>query len=250
VANFESLIAEAEAEPTEGWDFSWFDGRATEARPSWGYASLLVQYMSEVRSALDVQTGGGEVLATLRHAPDDLVATESWLPNVTVARRNLEALGVAVVAVDDAVLPFRDESFELVVSRHPVSTPWDEIARVLRLGGTFLSQQVGAGSNHALTDFLMGPQPIGSGRSTARHVTLAKTAGLAVTDLRQETLPVTFYDIGAVVYFLRKVLWTVPGFSVTHYRERLLALHHQIEEHGSFTCHAQRFLIRASKSTR
>jgi hypothetical protein len=34
--DFEELVAEAEAAPTEGWAFSWFEGRATEARPSWG----------------------------------------------------------------------------------------------------------------------------------------------------------------------------------------------------------------------
>jgi hypothetical protein len=36
------------------------------------------------------------------------------------------------------------------------------------------------------------------------------------------------YDIGAVTYFLRKVLWSVPGFTVEAYRDRLAALHEQI----------------------
>jgi hypothetical protein len=38
------------------------------------------------------------------------------------------------------------------VSRHPVTTPWAEIERVLALGGTFLTQQVGTGSNRELID--------------------------------------------------------------------------------------------------
>ena len=29
-----------------------------------------------------------------------------------------------------------------------------------------------------------------------------------------------FNDVGAVVYSLRKVLWTVPGFTVAAYRDR------------------------------
>lgn len=33
---YEALVAEADSAPTDGWDFSWFEGRATEARPSWG----------------------------------------------------------------------------------------------------------------------------------------------------------------------------------------------------------------------
>jgi hypothetical protein len=71
-ASFEELIAEA-AVPVDGWDFSWFAGRATEQRPSWGYARLVADRMaaaldiqSSVRSRVavgrsDGQTGGGEV---------------------------------------------------------------------------------------------------------------------------------------------------------------------------------------------
>jgi SAM-dependent methyltransferase len=247
VSNFETLLAEAEAEPTEGWDFSWFDGRATEERPSWGYVGLLTERLRAASSALDVQTGGGEVLAATKVAPPRLVATESWPPNVEVAGRNLLALGAQVVAVDDVTLPFRGGSFDLIVSRHPVITPWDEICRVLTSGGSFLSQQVGAGSNHELIDFMMGPQPVGEQRSPSRHVALAKNAGLEVVELKEESLLVSFFDVGAVVYFLRKVLWTVPGFSVEGFRPRLVAMHELIEREGVFTAHAQRFLIEARK---
>jgi SAM-dependent methyltransferase len=107
-------------------------------------------------AALDVQTGGGEVLAQIPHPPAVLAATESWPPNVEIARRNLAPLGATVVAVDDdADLPFPADSFDLVVSRHPVQTRWDEIARVLTPGGAFLSQMVGAGSVRELTDAMM-----------------------------------------------------------------------------------------------
>jgi len=47
---------------------------------------------------------------------------------------------------------------------------WEQIARVLRPGGTYLSQQVGAGSNRELTDFLMGPQPVEESRHPQRAV--------------------------------------------------------------------------------
>jgi hypothetical protein len=41
-----------------------------------------------------------------------------------------------------------------------------------------------------------------------------------------------FYDIAAVVAFLRKVIWTVPGFTVDAYRDRLAELYDSIERHG------------------
>jgi SAM-dependent methyltransferase len=248
----EALITQGGAEPVAGWSFSWLEGRATEERPSWGYARMLVSRVAGSRSVLDVQTGGGEVLAEvvsqIRDTSRQIAATESWPPNVEIARRNLQPLGVSVLEVaDDVPLPLPDEACDLVVSRHPTLTAWSEIARVLRPGGTYISQQVGPGSNRELTDFMMGPQPVSEGRSTKRAIRLATQAGLEVTDLRQASLRTTFCDVGAVVYFLRKVPWTVPGFSVDGYRSQLANMHQQIEREGPFVTHAERFLIEARK---
>lgn len=243
---FARLVAEGAAVPVAGWDFSWFDGRATEERPSWGYARMMAGRMARARAALDIQTGGGEVLAGLPHPPPVLAATESWPPNLGIARENLAPLGATVIeAADDADLPFAAESFDLVVSRHPTEVRWGEIARVLRPGGTYLSQQVGAGSNRELTEFMMGPQPVRPGSSARWAAGQAERAGLAVVDLREEALRTVFNDIAAVVYFLRKVLWTVPGFTVEGYRDRLRLLHGKIQAEGPFVAHAQRFLIEA-----
>ena len=166
-ADFDELVAEGEAVPVEGWDFSWFDGRATEERPPWGYARLMGERMALASAALDIQTGGGEVLAGIPQPPAVLAATESWPPNVALARERLGPLGATVTETgDDAALPFGDGSFDLVVSRHPTVVLWSEIARVLRPGGTYLSQQVGAGSNRELTDAMMGPQVVDQRRST------------------------------------------------------------------------------------
>ncbi len=44
-------------------------------------------------------------------------------------------------------------------------------------------------------------------------------AGLAVAAVREQALRVEFFDVGAVVYFLPKVLWTVPGFAVEGYAD-------------------------------
>ena len=57
----------------------------------------------------------------------------------------------------------------------------------------------------------------------------------------------TFDDVGAVVYFLRLVIWTVPDFTVEKYRVRLHDLHDQIQRDGPFVAHSTRFLIEATK---
>jgi SAM-dependent methyltransferase len=254
--SFEELLAEGESVPVAGWDFSWFAGRATEERPPWGYARLLGERMSALAAipgaaALDLQTGGGEVLASVPAAPATLIATESWPPNVEVARRNLSALGARVVPMDDPMddLPFADESFDLVVSRHPVGIRWDEVARVLRPGGSYFSQDVGEGSVLELTEAMMGPLPPKDGptRHPRWSVRDAEAAGLTVTDMREFAGRMEYRDIAAVVVFLRKVIWIVPGFTVAGYRERLRALHDHIEADGPFAATTVRFLIEARK---
>ncbi|MGW4688191.1 class I SAM-dependent methyltransferase [Streptomyces sp. NPDC004244] len=247
---FDYLVAEAESVSVEGWDFSWLDGRATEQRPSWGYQRMLGEWLARVGSALDVQTGGGEVLAGAGPLPPLTAATESWPPNIDRATRLLHPLGAVVVAdADEPPLPFGDEAFELVCSRHPVTIWWEEIARVLRPGGTYFSQQVGPSSVFELVEYFLGPQPEEVRR--ARHpddaVADAAKAGLEVVDLRSERLRTEFHDIGAVIYFLRKVIWMVPGFTVAQYRDRLQELHEEIERNGSFVAHTARFLIEARK---
>jgi SAM-dependent methyltransferase len=256
VRRFEDLIAEGAAVPVAGWDFSWFDGRATEERPPWGYARLLGERMAKVAAvpggaALDLQTGGGEVLASIPVPPPVLVATESWPPNVEVARRTLAPLGGQVVAVPSEVddLPFPDASFDLVVSRHPVGVRWDEVARVLKPGGSYFSQDVGDGSVRELTEFMLGPLPPTDGptRDPKWSVRAAEAAGLEVTDVRQFRGRMEFGDVAAVVYFLRKVIWIVPGFTVDGYLHRLRALHEQIQAAGPFTATSARFLLGARK---
>ncbi|SCF10153.1 Methyltransferase domain-containing protein [Micromonospora haikouensis] len=242
---FEELLAEGASVPVQGWDFSWLLGRASEERPPWGYARLVADRMARADAALDVDTGGGEVLAEVPRPPRVLLATEAWPPNVEVARRNLRAVGARVLQVAEGGLPVADAALDLVVSRHPVHTPWDEIARVLRPGGTFLSQQIRGGTMRELSEAMLGPLPPPQRQLPGQAVAAAEAAGLTVLDLREARLRTVFHDVAAVVYFLRKVVWTVPGFTVERYRPQLARLHDRIEADGPFVAHARRFLIEA-----
>ena len=250
VAGFEELVAEAESASVDGWDFSWLEGRAIEQRPSWGYQRLMSQRLASVGAALDIQTGGGEVLAGARKFPPTMVATESWPPNIARATARLHPLGVVVVAdPDEPPLPFAEAAFDLVTSRHPATVWWTEIARVLKPGGAYFAQHVGPATVRELTEFFLGPQlqdvhP----RDPARERTDARAAGLEILDLRAERLRLEFWDVGAIIYFLRKVIWTVPGFTVDAHRDRLRDLHDQIQAEGAFIAHASRTLIDARRA--
>ena len=249
---FDDLVAEADSVSVDGWDFSWLDGRATEERPSWGYQRLMSQRLAGASAACDLDTGGGEALAGAAKFPPTMVATESWPPNAALATQLLHPRGVVVVLTsDEAPLPFADAAFDLVTSRHPIVVRWGEIARVLRPGGTYLAQQIGPATVSELVEYFIGPQP---GKWAECHPDVqtaeAQAAGMRVVDIRMERLRVEFFDVGTVIYFLRKVIWTVPDFTVPRYRDRLAELHERIQADGSFVAHGTRVLVEARKPGR
>jgi SAM-dependent methyltransferase len=249
VRSFEKLVAEAERADVSGWEFGWLAGRATEERPPWGYAHLLAARLRGVGSALDLDTGGGEVLAEAPRLPATMVVTEGWPPNVERARQLLRPRGVQVVETTAAgSLPFPDSTFELVTARHPLSPNWREIRRVLVDGGHYFAQHVGPASAFELIEHFLGPLPDNrQARDPHRELADAEAAGLVVEDLRTTRCRMEFYDVGAVVWILRKCVWWVPDFSAERYRVELRELDDQLRDGRPFVAHSTRHLITARR---
>ena len=247
--SFDDLVTEAAAADVTGWGFGWLEGRATEERPPWGYARLVGARLANARSALDIDTGGGEVVAEAPTLPGRMCVTEAWPPNAQRARQLLAARGVEVHETgDDGDLPFPDQSFDLVTARHPVSPPWREIRRVLVPGGHYCAQHVGPASAVDLIEFFLGPLPDQpSNRDPYLEAAAAERAGLSVTGLRTARCRMEFFDIGAVVWILRKCVWWVPDFSITRYRDELAELDCIIRQQGPFAAHSTRHLIEAER---
>lgn len=248
-AELERLLVEGGTADVTGWGFEWLAGRASEERPPWGYARLLADRLGRAAASLDLQTGGGEVLAEAPSYPRVAVATEGFAPNLARATTRLHPRGVVVVAHEEgAPLPFAEAAFDLVTSRHPATIDWGEIARVLAPGGTYLAQHVGPASGFELIEHFLGPQPRARlGRDPDAEAAAARAAGLEVVDLRRARLRIELHDVGAVVFLLRKLVWWVPGFSVERYRARLADLHATIGREGSFVAHSTRHLVEARK---
>ena len=246
---FDDLVAEAEAADVSGWGFDWLTGRATEERPPWGYARLLAQRLAGVQSALDLDTGGGEVLGEAPRFPPEMCATEAWPPNVQKARARLGARGVQVVqTAGGAALPFADASFELVTSRHPVRPEWAEIHRVLKPDGHYFAQHVGPASAFELIEHFLGPLPRERRmRDPQEEAAAARAVGLTVMDLRMARCRMVFHDVGAIVWILRKCVWWVPDFSVEKYRDSLRALDSRMRQGEPFVAHSTRHLIEARR---
>jgi hypothetical protein len=72
-------------------------------------------------------------------------------------------------------------------------------------------------------------------------------AGLSILTRRAATIPTRFYDLGALVYYLKAIPWQIPAFTVARYRDALRALHERIQAAGYLEYQSARFLVIASK---
>ena len=246
-AEFLEQIEEGWKAPFSGWDFSWLKGKYTEAEPSWDYREMARERIAEARALLDMDTGGGELLAGLAPLPPMTWATETWEPNIPVAKARLEPLGGGVVPpADDHHLPFEDATFDLVLNRHGSFDP-DELMRVLRPGGRLLTQQVGGRNQVHLNEVLQGPAyEYGNWTLEGARQGLAE-AGFEILRAREEFPETQFLSIGGLVYYLRVISWQVPGFTPQAYLERLYGVYEQIRRDGRLVSHEHRFLIEARR---
>lgn len=250
--NREQLIEfwqQEEQQPFTGWDFSYLDGRMVEDQPPWSYSGRVAELMKRSTAVVDLDTGGAErFLALKADWPQKVVATESYPPNVQLATERLAPFGVPVVEVDlttDGLLPFGDGEFDLVLNRHSAFNP-TEIARILAPGGTFLTQQVHGLYAHDL-QAAFGAQPQWPEWTLEYNLPKLQAAGLTIVTAEDWSGKLAFTDVGAIVYYLKAVPWTVPGFSVRTHLGYLVELQDRLERDEELVFTAWKYLIEAQK---
>lgn len=248
-ANLETVIREAESLPIFGWDTSPVTGRWKHGHPPWDYREMVAERLRSASSLLDLGTGGGEFLSSLAPLPALTYATEGYPPNLPIALRRLEPLGVRVLLTGpDNRLDLPSASIELVVDRHEAFDP-KEVHRVLRPGGRFVTQQVG-GRNYREINEELGAEQGPSTNATESASALAtevSASGLRVQDQREAEFEDRFLDVGALVWYLRFAPWQVPDFSVARYRQALTRIHEDIGRTGGFSVSAVRLLVIADR---
>jgi SAM-dependent methyltransferase len=247
------MIAEwkrREQQSFSGWDFSALEGELFEEQPPWSYIDMARDLIAQATAVLDLGTGGGEKLLGFQDVlPRRTVATEGYPPNVRLAHRRLKPHGIAVVESRDALvqlLPFADGTFDLVIDRH-TGFNIAEVERVLKPGGTFLTQQVDGNNLRDLIEaFDSSPQwpyftlEFALERVRATHLTV---------EMAQEwTGKTIFKNVGAMVYFLKAIPWLVDGFSVERHLSYLQAQQARLER-GEALVFQQKLLVLKARKT-
>ena len=237
-----------EEQPFIGWDFSYLDGRMLEEQPIWSYSLRAAELMRQSSSVIDLDTGGERFLKLREYWPDKVFVTEHYPANLKLAMERLVPLGVTVVDIqlsDDNPMPFSDCEFDLVLNRHAAFNP-DEVARVLTVGGTFLTQQVhGLWAVDLLAAFDAKSQ--WPEATPEKYLPRLKAAGLEIINHQDWSGQLTFTDVGATMYYLKAVPWLVPGFSVESHLDHLLRLQRQLENGEALTFVARKYLIESRK---
>jgi SAM-dependent methyltransferase len=240
---------------TTGAQFSWDflhlidSGRLEEDDLHWSYIKTVKEYFPDSRTLLDMGTGGGEFLSSLTPLPETVFATVSCESNLEIAKKRLSPLGVNLVCIPESPeppyndnLPFESSFFNLIINRHEAYCP-GEIKRILRGGGYFITQQMGALSLCNLILDLPGEQAAFPHRNLMSAVTELEEAGFKIHKKREQLVSVRFYDVDAVVCCLKNTPWLISGFSPDKYKRELGFIGSVIDSRGFYQSINHYFLI-------
>jgi SAM-dependent methyltransferase len=215
----------------------------------WDYLARARELLAGAQAVLDLGTGGGErfaeILGSSAAPARRAVATEAWEVNAPVAAARLAGAGARVVQAGSLRLPFADESFDLVLSRHEELAP-AEVARLLRPGGSALTQQCHPDDWRELRRFF--PRMPDFGPHDRLYREGLQAAGLTLIQAREHAQAVAYRSLGELVYLLAASPWTIPGFDVERDLDALLALEAELGGPEGIVLTEGRYLLEARKA--
>lgn len=246
---FDFFIKESQI-PFMGWDFSYFyiTERMVQFPLSWNYANKVMSKLKDINTLLDMGTGGGEYLSKIKPLPKKTYATEYYKPNIQIAKINLKPFGIKVIGLENHnSLPFNNNFFDLIINRHSTYEE-NEIFRIIKNKGCFITQQVGGKNNIKINEDLQtNYKSEQNDRDLDHAVKKLIAAGFKIIEKKEEYPISRFYDIGALIYYLKAISWQINDFNIEKYHDRLKNIHDKIIKNGYYETNAHRFYILAAK---
>ena len=176
----------------------------------WDYMLRAAELVQSAHRVLDMGTGDGLRFSSIcRDFRGYAVATEEWTASASVAAPLFRSMKIGLVRCRSHFLPFSDNSFDVVLNRHEEFTP-TEVTRVLRQGGSFLTQQWGASWGELRRFFPRIPAP--GGETLEECVSWFLEAGLAVSDSREASTLRAYSGVEDIVTMLLLDGSIIPDF--------------------------------------
>lgn len=221
MADLDDLLDEGFGLDVEAyWGAGFLPGRYLPGETSWTWPGIVDPHLRNAKALLDLGTGDGGQLAGLPGLPALTVATEEWPATVPAAAATLLPRGIRLVVCGGGRenthperpprpgLPFADSSYDVVLSRHDAFAA-DDVRRVLRPGGVFVTQQVGSDET-ASVRALLGLSTPAEGWDLAEAIRQTEAGGLELLGSGEERPVCRFTDLAALIGYLRTIAWSVP----------------------------------------
>lgn len=232
----------------QGWNFEHLDGRWKNESLPWNYSKIVQRYLQATDIWLDMDTGGGELMTSFQHDSQRTYITEGWDSNIEFLKQKVVPSGVTLYEDPTENLnSVPDSKFDIVTNCHG-AMPVPEISRVLKESGMFITEQVGATNNFSLSRFFRDDyQPAYPDNTLVNNVIACQKVGLKVLKSDVSFSKMSFFDVGAVVYYATVIPWEFPNFDVRDNLSKLYELQNIIDQTGQIDTYEDRFLIVARK---
>jgi len=231
-----------------GWDFSQI--KFSSEGPRINYCRVVESYLDRNQKLLDIGTGGGEKFLKFAPKVKKAIGIDVDPKMVETARENLRKSGLSNVkfeVCDSEKLRFGGQEFDVVIDRQAPFNP-KEVARVLKPGGVFITQQVSEGDKLNFKEIFRRGDSYGikSGTLKNRYLRELREAGMKIIEEKTANTIEYYRSMDDVIFLLANTP-IVPDFDFEREQDKLKQIEERFKTKKGIRTNAERFLIVAKK---
>ena len=232
-----------------GWDFSQV--RAVEEGSRIDYPKVVKSHLERNKTLLDIGTGGGERLEAFAPKVREAIGIDIDRKMIKTTAENIgksSLHNVNLILCDSEKMPIAGAHIDIVIDRHAPFNP-KEVSRILKLGGTFITQQVSEGDKRNFKEVFQRGQSYGekSGTLKRRYLTELREASIRITEERTVNTTEYFESMDDVIFLLANTP-IIPDFNFKKEQDKLKKIEEKFKTNKGIRTNSERFLIVGSKS--
>lgn len=231
-----------------GWDFSQV--RVIEEGSGIDYSKVVKSHLGSNKILLDMGTGGGERLEAFAPKVREAIGIDIDRKMIKTAAENLgksSLPNVNLILCDSENMPIARAHIDTVTDRH---APFNakEVSRMLKLGGTFITQQVSEGDKRNFKKVFQRGQSYGikSGTLKKRYLRELREAGIRIIEERTVNTTEYYESIDDVIFLLANTP-IIPDFDFKKEQDKLEEIEVKFKTDKGIRTNSERFLIVGSK---